>query len=591
METNSPQPMVTNNNSEHGPNNFELPEIRLVEPASEPTGLRDAVRDDGLRLLEEMKLRQGVQVYQDVLPAPASMHNYLDQSLRHALRKCNGDQDKYFMPVDHLDRIICHDTISTYLSSMSQDGISNRREEILTYICGERGKIQELHTGKRVFASLILAKKADAVALFYDESINDEDLPLVKTDEVGSTFNLNRRDSQAPILRCFSGWTNGEIELFDMYQRQMKCPFFAQDANSKPLHYDLSPGISLPWTEYEKKTHSSSNSEVRRVEVHPAQHDLPPKVSRMRLLDLFHEQLLTSQKGNNLYALKTLKSDDSKEFELEVNALNKILPHSHLVTLLTTFYYKDEYHLLFPWAEGGNLMQLWKTHPKPSINVGLMRWFAEQCCGLARGLSGIHNARMLKSELAVPLDLKKSHEGDGDKDCGRHGDIKPQNILWFTQEHIPGHGTLKISDFGLTAFHSELTTKVFPDKVRGLTQSYAAPEYDTGPHVSRPYDIWSLGCIFIEFVTWILLGFEGVERFTSKRMKDRSFNNKFHLDDFYRLSEGMLGWRMFRRRREDNAVVKQSVRKVGRLRSSNSPFFPPYVTMTSANSLSGYVVS
>jgi serine/threonine protein kinase len=184
---------------------------------------------------------------------------------------------------------------------------------------------------------------------------------------------------------------------------------------------------------------------------------------------------------------------------------------------------------------------------------------------------------MPTSELAVPPDLKKSHEGDkhGDKDCGRHGDIKPQNILWFTEELDLGHGTLKISDFGLTAFHSELTTKVVPGKVRGLTQSYAAPEFDTGPHVSRPYDIWSLGCIFIDFITWVLLGYEGVEKFASKRRKDQSFNNRIRMDDFYRLSEGMFRWR-----RKESAFVKRSVKKVSQvsrvgLSLSNLPFFFP----------------
>lgn len=173
---------------------------------------------------------------------------------------------------------------------------------------------------------------------------------------------------------------------------------------------------------------------------------------------------------------------------------------------------------------------------------------------------------MPTSELAVPSDLKRSHpEGkNDDKDCGRHGDIKPQNILWFSQEHnAHGHGVLKISDFGVTMFHSELTTKVLPEKVRGITQSYAAPEYGLGNSVSRPYDIWSLGCIFIEFITWAVLGFDGVQEFRAKRKADRDTTSNFELDDFYRISENKL--RIYRWRPKERARVKESVNKVGYL--------------------------
>lgn len=259
--------------------------------------------------------------------------------------------------------------------------------------------------------------------------------------------------------------------------------------------------------------------------------------------------------------MKTLKSDKKREeFNLEVEALKKIRPNSNLVTLLATFHHKGGYHLLFPWAEGGNLLDLWqKHHPEPRIDKDWMIWLAEQCHGLAKGLSCIHDASMKTSELAVPNDLKKSHrEGANDgRDYGRHGDIKPQNILWFRQENDRrGHGVLKISDFGVTMFHSELTTKVLPENIRGMTQSYAAPEYDLGNKVSRPYDIWSLGCIFIEFITWALVGFQGVQEFRANRKAERDSRSNFELDDFYRLSKNRL--RIGRWSRKERALVKKA---------------------------------
>lgn len=203
---------------------------------------------------------------------------------------------------------------------------------------------------------------------------------------------------------------------------------------------------------------------------------------------------------------------------------------------------------------------------------------------------------MPTSELAVPSNLIRSHpeENNDDKDCGRHGDIKPQNILWFSQENnIHGHGVLKISDFGVTMFHSELTTKVLPEKVRGVTQSYAAPEYELGNSVSRPYDIWSLGCIFIEFITWALLGFEGVQEFRAKRKADRHNKSNFELDDFYRISGRKLkihGWHL-----KGRARVKASVNKVSYLPFvgpclQRMPFSLSRGTITFSDNYSGLII-
>lgn len=36
--------------------------------------------------------------------------------------------------------------------------------------------------------------------------------------------------------------------------------------------------------------------------------------------------------------------------------------------------------------------------------------------------------------------------------------------------------------------------------------------------VTREYDIWSLGCLFLEFITWIVHGYTGVEEFEEVRL-------------------------------------------------------------------------
>lgn len=239
------------------------------------------------------------------------------------------------------------------------------------------------------------------------------------------------------------------------------------------------------------------------------------------------------------FALKVLKSQERPEFELEVAALKKIKPNAHLVTLLTSYEYQDSYHLLFGWAEGGSLFDLWQTHfPQPRCEDWAL-WLAEQCLGLAAALHRVHNTQLsfegeYQSQLPVPVDANDTW----DKTCGRHGDIKPQNILWFRQEeNCYQHGVLKISDFGSARFHSALTTKV-PSFGVAVSQAYQPPECELGDELSRPFDIWSLGCLYLEFITWLLKGWEGVELFSDKRKKERGGKSKFYWNVFFNIRKG-----------------------------------------------------
>lgn len=270
-------------------------------------------------------------------------------------------------------------------------------------------------------------------------------------------------------------------------------------------------------------------------------------------------------------------------FQLEVKALLKIKSRKHVVKLLTTYEHHNHYHLIFRWAEGGNLADMWRTHVKePVIDHGRICWFAEQCYGLAHGLDGIHDTKLSQKEVddiqgslattpptrAAPqtqyltvkqFDVHKDALPDGD--YGRHGDLNPENVLWFSQDHNRfGHGELKISDFGLTTFHSMLTTEVCPVGVP-VTYTYMAPEYDLYEEVSRPFDIWSLACTYLEFITWMLLGADGLDKFSERRLNETGSRKNFLCDNFYKI---------IREGKNTRAEVKQSVEKVRHSLVSNT---------------------
>lgn len=197
--------------------------------------------------------------------------------------------------------------------------------------------------------------------------------------------------------------------------------------------------------------------------------------------------------------------------------------HPHLISLLATYEQFNVYYLIFPCAQG-DLNVFWsKLKPKPSFDLDTIKWVAEQCKGIAYGLLKIHNYRTSKSRFS-------SHE----QRWGRHGDLKPENILWFSNGN---GGTLKISDFGLAEYSTVHSRSYKPKSRVAASMSYRPPECDLdGGLIGRSYDIWTLGCLYLEFITWLLGGWDYVRIFERKRMSwDSMWGEGMHTDTFFEL--------------------------------------------------------
>jgi hypothetical protein len=80
-----------------------------------------------------------------------------------------------------------------------------------------------------------------------------------------------------------------------------------------------------------------------------------------------------------------------------------------------------------------------------------------------------------------------------------------------------------LSDLGVTTFHSKISRSAVPISLAeafGYTGPYRPLEMVMpGMYVCQKYDIWSLGCVFVEFCIWWLEGIEAVERFECARME------------------------------------------------------------------------
>lgn len=74
-------------------------------------------------------------------------------------------------------------------------------------------------------------------------------------------------------------------------------------------------------------------------------------------------------------------------------------------------------------------------------------------------------------------------------------------------------GLLALSDFGLGRLHTQVSRSKQDPKNIERTATYRCPEFDLPlGQVSPRSDIFSLGCVLLEYVTWFLLGLEAVEK-------------------------------------------------------------------------------
>ncbi len=243
--------------------------------------------------------------------------------------------------------------------------------------------------------------------------------------------------------------------------------------------------------------------------------------------------------------MKKLFSEDEEEFMKEVTILKALghNKHPHLIKLLATYRQEQKYHLMFPYAEA-NLRKYWEDRQTPIFDRPTVLWSLNQMCGISSALLLIHNFTVeypLKvpgaGNVRLPADVKLSVR-DGEEMFGRHGDIKPENILWFSEEG--SGGVLQIADFGLGRFHGRDSRSGLNPESIVSSPTYEPPECKLRQPVSRAYDIWSLGCLYLEFVTWLLKGSAAIDGFSNSRGREAT-GTGINDDNFYTITSRIFG--------------------------------------------------
>lgn len=172
--------------------------------------------------------------------------------------------------------------------------------------------------------------------------------------------------------------------------------------------------------------------------------------------------------------------------------------------------------MLFPLAQT-NLADYFANHPAQSLSKKYALGILDQLINLADGVNHIHRLR------GSPTSGSDSPGATGEGDFGYHHDLKPANVLIFSKNQ---EDAWKIADFGNARIYRALRGR--SQRTPNLTmgeETYASPDWQIQQETSRPYDIWSLGCIYLEVLVWLFWSRpgEGLSEFETRRKRDKEY--------------------------------------------------------------------
>lgn len=195
---------------------------------------------------------------------------------------------------------------------------------------------------------------------------------------------------------------------------------------------------------------------------------------------------------------------------------------------LTTWSQRNVYYILYNKARC-NLRKYINNLDNPDLTGPHVLWFLRQLIGLASAINHVHHFKRPSPSNPEPRN---------DDYWGRHNDIKPENILVFEKAENQ-NPVFKVADFGLGVFYRPDGDTSHRDTLHNGTEGYFPPE----KAVSRPFDMWALGCVFLELVLW-LFGFyhdPNAKGFVTARMSFPGQGPADRIDNFWYEDPGQPG--------------------------------------------------
>ncbi|UKZ48019.1 hypothetical protein TrVGV298_002255 [Trichoderma virens] len=401
---------------------------------------------------------------------------------------CSSPEDcALFLPQNRIKSLIQSDRV---VSTLRQNipGIDSREVQIVAdYVTTD---------AKQVFLTLVYSGTVKHIRGLQSKGFVDKHLPIRIEYDASDPPRILGRDSNTP-LHCFADWCLREVNSFCQEQWIFLAPVFRQDK----FAYKFEKGHRLPLMPADEPGAGLGNfGTVQRFKLHSAHCQQVPS-SRGGIHDNTDEPLDVAVK-------RLIRNDHQtdKLYQRETNALEtmKKLNNNHLIKAIATYTKGNNKYIVFPWANGGNLQHMMETDQR-KLDEGLANWVLLQIAGLSDGIRALHSKKI------------------------RHGDVKPSNILCFNYDpRMSGNTILKIADVGLAKLHEIHTC----DRTNATTTKHGSIAYEppevyakkTNVILSRRYDTWSLGCVFLEIIIWAIYGVEGFTLFHEQLSQDLSYH-------------------------------------------------------------------
>lgn len=421
----------------------------------------------------------------------------LYERLRSKLIECDrtGETQNFsrfsFLPLDALEKIVTTDTVETHSGSRgwrSWPRANGCPSDIVDQ-------------AKGVFATLGFIESPDLILNLFEEGLGDRDLPLARPEAASQSKSL--LSPKGVKFKSFSKLKSKDIDDFLRCQWYVIAPVFAALGGGVEVNRDICvyKDTPLPFFNVRKISSVPGRSTVYKGMLHAAHMvSIPPNI----------DWCLCSSRANVCYKKPRPDGDievaikdytDQEDFDKEKNNLTKIqgLKNPHLIEHISTIQQGHSFYVIFPWANGGNLSDFWRSQ---TSSPQLLTWSLQQMLGIVDGLFHLH---------AIIF---------------RHGDLKPENILHFkntntSEDRKDELGTLVIADVGVSKIHHLVTElRNGGTNEKATTPCYEAPEADINSQKprGRSYDMWSLGCLFLEFTIWLVYGYKAIEDFKALRV-------------------------------------------------------------------------
>ncbi|KAL6413099.1 protein kinase [Ilyonectria robusta] len=328
------------------------------------------------------------------------------------------------------------------------------------------------------------------VQLFRHHGFNDTKLPIALGPQL------------IPKPFVYSPWTAARRRYFFSAQWKFLAPIFLPSK----FEYTFQPSCILPITKtgiptedsnLAKGTSWAALNQTKLARIHP---------SHLRsVLPMISSYHAPSDKDHISIAINETRVDyrdpAQKPFVEALESRRKCfeqvsqLNHPHLIGVFATFKTSDRAYMLFDHPDKGNLYDIWAESPaSPHLDSTLVKEVLVQMRGLSDAIVAGHD---------IGIDF---------------GVLTPKRIFSFPNGTRVGK--LKM-----------LTTNFVTSSGRGSTQPlylrHEAPEVaGSREDSSGDKDIWAMGCIILQWVIYLLYGYEELRSF-AKSLCDRDSKQGF----------------------------------------------------------------